>query len=53
MAKKRYVNLSQLVVADAQPGEEFEFDYDQPGYDGKALIDAGIIREVKEKEKGS
>ncbi len=50
MAKKRYKNLSDLVVAGAQPGEEFEFDYDQPGYDVKALIDAGIIKPL-DKEK--
>lgn len=51
MAKKRYRNLSELVVADAQPGEEFEFDYDLPGYDEKSLLDAGIIRVVESKPK--
>lgn len=55
MAKKRYKNMSpDLVVAGAQPGEVFEFDYDQPGYDGKALLDAGLIKLVskpEEKEK--
>ena len=50
MAKKRYKNISQLVVADAKPGEVFEFDYDQPGYDGKALLDAGIIKLVSKPE---
>lgn len=54
MAKKRYKNLSDLVVADAQPGEEFEFDYEQPGYDEKALLDARIIQVVsKPKAKES
>lgn len=47
MAKKRYRNLSELVVAGAEPGKEFEFDYDQPGYDEKSLINAGIIRPVE------
>lgn len=51
MAKKRYRNLSQLVVAGAEPGKEFEFDYDRPGYDAKSLIDTGIIRPVESKPK--
>lgn len=61
MAKKRYRSLvepsgdprGEILVAGAAPGEEFEFDYDQPGYDEKALLDAGIIELVtKPKAKG-
>lgn len=51
MAKKRYKNMSvDLVVAGSQPGETFDFDYDQPGYNEKALLDAGIIKVVSKPE---
>ena len=58
MAKKRYRSLveatgdprGEILVAGAAPGEEFEFDYDQPGYSEKHLIDSGII-EVVDKSK--
>lgn len=61
MAKKRYRSLvektgdprGEILVAGAGPGEEFEFDFDQPGYDEKALVDSGIIELVdKSKAKG-
>ena len=51
MAAKKYRNLSELVVAGSQPGEEFEFDYDQPGFNAQLLIDNGLIEALDEPKK--
>lgn len=67
MAVKRYRNLlpfdptserQTLIGVDEAagfsgggPGEVFEFDYDRPGYDGQALIDAGLIESVDKPTK--
>lgn len=59
MAKKWYRSLveatgdprGEVLVGGAGPGELFEFDYDQDGFNAQMLIDAGIIEEVDPPKK--
>ena len=37
--------------AGGGPGEEFDFDYDRPGYSAQALIDVGAIELVDKTTK--
>lgn len=68
MAVKRYRNLAPFDeqaehqvrigvdetagLVGGGPGEEFEFDFDRPGYDEQSLIDGGLIEVVKGKSGG-
>lgn len=59
MAKKWYRNKlepsgdprGEILVGGAGPGELFEFDYDQPGYDVQSLLDGGVIEEASAPSK--
>lgn len=59
MAKKWYRNKleasgdprGEILIGGAGPGEAFEFDYDQPGYNVQALLDQGAIEEISEPNK--
>lgn len=50
MAKKRYRVIGDSVVAGHEPGEEFEFDFDE-GFNEAALLEGGHIEVVGGKAK--
>ncbi len=49
MAKKRYRVVGELPVAEAQPGEEFEHDFEP--HEEEALVASGAIALASDKAK--